>query len=232
MRDRGMDMRQNAPSIMQAWPSTLFFSDWSDQATRAPAIIDHLRERAKEFKQPIASGVATSAKSAEGLIESPLDLFDSTSEPNLMTLIAWLTGCIRAAVSKVNGNVVPPEKLLVEFCQSWFHITNDGGFHDAHSHGDCSWCGIYYLAEGDPDTVPRTGSAIAGNGINRFYGPLPSGGIVRDYGNAYLGRSYVDVQPINGRLVLFPAYLLHSALPYSGATDRVILSFNSRTVKG
>ncbi|MEM6905676.1 MAG: putative 2OG-Fe(II) oxygenase [Pseudomonadota bacterium] len=36
-------------------------------------------------------------------------------------------------------------------------------------------------------------------------------------------------QPINGRLVLFPSFLLHSALPYRGDTDRIIVSFNSRT---
>jgi hypothetical protein len=34
---------------------------------------------------------------------------------------------------------------------------------------------------------------------------------------------------VPGTLVLFPAYLLHSGLPYKGDRDRVILSFNSRS---
>ncbi len=222
-------MQQNTISIMQAWPTTMFLCDWPENGARAPAIIDHLQERAKAFKQPIASGVATSAKSGEGLIESRLDLFETTSEPNLKALIAWIAGCVRAAVSKANGGDVAPDKLRVEFTESWFHITNNGGFHDAHSHGNCSWCGIYYLAAGDPDTVPASGSTTAGNGINRFYGPLPTGGMARDFGSNYLRRYYIDVQPIEGRLVLFPSYLLHSALPYFGASDRIVLSFNTRT---
>jgi hypothetical protein len=222
-------MQQSTISINDAWPTTMFLCDWPGNAARAPAIIDDLLDRAKAFKTPIASGVATSAKSATGLIESPLNLFSTTKEPNLQALVAWISGCVRAAVSQVNGGAVAPDKLRVEFTESWFHITNDGGFHDAHTHGNCSWCGIYYLAAGDPDTVPASGATKAGNGVNRFYGPLPKGGMLRDYGNNYLRRYYVDVQPIEGRLVLFPSYLMHSALPYAGAADRIVLAFNTQT---
>lgn len=222
-------MRQNTISIMEAWPTTLFLCEWSEHDHRAPAIVEHLRQRAAGFRSPVASGVATSAKPAKGLIESPLDLFDSTDEPNLLALAAWIRGCVLAAVQKANGSNLPPERLNVRFNQSWFHITNDGGFHDAHVHGNCSWCGIYYLASGDPDDIAAGGADKAGNGINRFYSPLKTGGGLRDYGNAYLGRGYVDIRPTDGRLVLFPSYLLHSALPYRGERDRVILSFNSET---
>jgi hypothetical protein len=37
----------------------------------------------------------------------------------------------------------------------------------------------------------------------------------------------MDVPPIPGTLVLFPAYLLHSGLPYKGDKDRVLLAFNT-----
>ncbi len=224
-------MQQTNISIMQAWPTTMFLCDWPENTARAPAIIESLQESAKAFKQPIASGVATASKSGKGLVESPLDLFATTSEPNLKALIDWISGCVRVAVSKANGGEVKPNQLRVRFTNSWFHITNNGGFHDAHTHGDCSWCGIYYLAAGDPDTVPASGSTKAGNGVNRFYGPISMGGMAVDYGGNYLRRSYIDVQPIEGRLVLFPSYLLHSALPYFGASDRIVLAFNTQTTK-
>lgn len=216
-------------AIQHAWPTTLFLCDWPEQAARAAAVERHIRARAAGFDRPVASGVATSAKPEAGLVESPLDLFDTTTDGDLGVLIEWMAACIRHSVVQVNGGRVPPDEIEVEFCESWFHITNDGGFHDAHIHGNCSWCGIFYVAAGDAAEVPPDGAASAGNGINRFYAPIPTGGMVRDFGNAYLGRSYLDVQPRNGRLVLFPAYLLHSALPYTGSSDRVILSFNSRT---
>ena len=214
---------------MQAWPTTLFMSDWPSQAQRGQAVVAHLKQQAEGFDKPIASGVATSAKSAMGLVESPLNLFPSATDPDLKALVDWIDGCVRAAVSKVNGGNVPPERLEVEFTESWFHITNHGGFHDAHVHGGCSWCGIFYLASGDPDTVPADGAATAGNGINRFYNPVKSGGLQADFGNRYLRSNYLDVQPMDGRLILFPSYLLHSALPYQGVSDRVVLAFNTRT---
>ncbi len=224
-------MQQNKTTIAinEAWPSLLFLCDWGDHAKHKQGIVSHVKELASTYKEPIASGVAKSAKPASGLVESPLQLFQSTQDPDLKALVGWISNCVRAAVSRANGDEVPPSKLQTQFTQSWFHITNSGGFHDAHTHGACSWCGIYYVAAGDAGEVKAEGNNVAGNGINRFYTPIGSGGLVRDYGNRYLGRGYLDIQPTEGRLVIFPSYLLHSALPYMGDTDRVIVSFNSRT---
>jgi len=224
-----MAQQQLQISVNPAWPSTLFICEWPEHARRAPSIIEHIRNQAAGFSEPVASGVATSAKPATGLTESPLNLFDKTDNADLKALAEWCAQCVRGAISNVNHDGVPPHRMNVKFTESWFHITNQGGFHDAHTHGACSWCGIFYLDAGNAAEVPDSGANVAGNGINRFYSPLSAGGIVRDYGNAYLGRTYLDIQPMNGRLVIFPSYLLHSALPYTGDKDRIIVSFNSRT---
>lgn len=220
---------QNTIAINEAWPSTLFLCDWGGHAEHATGLEACIREQADGFSEPIASQIALSAKSATGLVESPLQFFNSVDNQHLNALIGWIDNCVRAAVAKVNGGTVPPSQLEVNFNQSWFHITNDGGFHDAHTHGACSWCGIYYLDAGEAAEVPEDGANVAGNGVNRFYSPMGWGGMVRDYGNAYLGRGYLDVQPMAGRMVIFPSYLLHSALPYRGNKDRIIVSFNSVT---
>lgn len=222
---------QNTISINEAWPSTLFLCDWGGHAEHTGAIATQIRRQAEGFDEPIASKVAQSAKSATGLVESPLDFFNSTDDVGVQALVSWIDNCVRAAVAKVNGGSVPPNQLQVNFNESWFHITNDGGFHDAHSHGNCSWCGIFYLDAGNAADVPPEGSGVAGNGVNRFYSPMGWGGMVRDFGNSYLGRGYLDVQPTNGRMVIFPSHLLHSALPYRGDKDRIIISFNSVTTR-
>jgi len=48
-----------------------------------------------------------------------------------------------------------------------------------------------------------------------------------DFGNAYLQHAHVDMAPRAGQLVVFPAWLAHQAMPYDGAKDRIILSFNA-----
>jgi len=116
--------------------------------------------------------------------------------------------------------------VRVEFPDSWSHITNDGGFHDAHYHGNCSWCGIYYVQSGDSRGTSASG---VGNGISRFYSPIGTGALLNDYGNAYLTSNRIDITPVDGLLFLFPAYLLHSGLPYTGGEDRILIAFNSRS---
>src|SRR2546423_1834813 len=83
-----------------------------------------------------------------------------------------------------NGNRDLPDRVRVEIPDAWYHVTNNGGFHDAHCHGDCSWCGIYYLQAGDNAPAHPSGTnSGAGNGITRFYAPIGTGALVNDFGN-------------------------------------------------
>lgn len=211
-----------------AWPTTFFFRRWADHAAENPGIIDECYRMKAGFKENIASKVAVAAKSAMGLIESPLDLFELTTHPGLKKLGAWILDSVRVAVSHVNGNQIPPSQLDTTFTDSWFHITNNGGYHDAHYHSGCSWCGIYYIRAGNVTGTSPGGSA--GNGVNRFYAPLITGGLLTDYGNAYLENNRVDITPTDGLMILFPAYCLHSALAYRGETDRLVIAFNTKTM--
>jgi uncharacterized protein (TIGR02466 family) len=206
------------------WATTLFSRRYRDHERDAASIIEHLYELKARENSNIASGVAAVMKSKDGLFESKFDLFAETTHDGLRRLIAFIESSLRKAIWHVNGREVDPKRIRVQFHDSWFHITNNSGFHDAHYHGGCSWCGIYYLQMSDvPDQPPNH----APNGVNRFYTPRGSGGKFTDYGNHYLGLGHIDVPPVPGTLSLFPSYLLHSGLPYKGAKDRVILSFNA-----
>jgi uncharacterized protein (TIGR02466 family) len=206
------------------WETTVFTRKYRDHDKDAASIIEHLYALKSGATANIASGIAPGSKSKDGLFESTFDLFETTQHPGLRRLIAFIESSVRRAVWFVNGRTVDPNRIRVTFKDSWFHITNNSGFHDAHYHGGCSWCGVYYLQISD---VPTEYPDHAPNGVNRFYSPRPFGGMHSDFGNAYLGYGQFDAAPIPGTLVLFPAYLLHSGLPYEGDKDRVILSFNS-----
>ena len=54
------------------------------------------------------------------------------------------------------------------------------------------------------------------------------GGAHMDMGNAWLQQATLDVAPQEGELVLFPAFLPHKAMPYSGEKDRIVVSFNAQ----
>ena len=111
----------------------------------------------------------------------------------------------------------------------WFQCSRGGAFHDVHTHGNCSWSGVYIVQIDEPEqrvTHPVYGAA---NGVTRLYGPplTTLGGAFIDVGNAYLLPPHHDVPPVPGQLLLFPSWLLHQAMPYDGERERIIISFNA-----
>jgi uncharacterized protein (TIGR02466 family) len=206
-----------------SWPTMFFYRRWLDHAAEAPGILEFLYGLRGAAKSGVASGVAPTAKSAQGIYESDFDLF-KRDHSGLRKLVSWIQQTIAQAACVANGSRAKPEQVVVDVDDAWFHITNDGGFHDAHYHPGCSWCGMYYLQAGD---VTGTGPAGPGNGVSRFYSPIGTGAQHGDFGNAYLSSNRVDITPTDGTLLLFPAYLLHSGLPYRGGRDRVVIAFNS-----
>jgi hypothetical protein len=111
----------------------------------------------------------------------------------------------------------------------WFQCSRAGAFHDIHTHGNCSWSGVY-IVQIDPH-AKRVSHPVYGdaNGITRLYGPLFErlGGAFVDVGNAYLQAPHQDIAPRPGQLLVFPSWLPHQAMPYDGELERVIVSFNA-----
>lgn len=208
----------------QVWPTMFFTRRWNLYAQEAPSLLAYLRRLQADQSKTIDSGVAVGAKSAHGLYESNFDLF-LQQESSLQSLVKFIEGSLALAVCVANEQQAQPQDVEIQFVDSWYHITNDGGFHDAHVHHGCSWCGIFYLELGASGI--RNGKS-APNGGSRFYCPFNLGGNYRDFGNKYLTAS-VDPPIENGLLLLFPSYLMHSGLPYRGEQDRVVIAFNAQS---
>jgi len=51
-----------------------------------------------------------------------------------------------------------------------------------------------------------------------------------DPGTEAYPQKPISVTPEEGKLLLFPAYVKHLAVPYKGTRDRIIVSFNSRVM--
>jgi uncharacterized protein (TIGR02466 family) len=206
------------------WPTLLFHRSWQDHAQHSPELIRFLYQLRDEQQSPIS--VAARAKSRVGLYESGFDLF-AMENASLKSLIGFISNTLAAAVCQADPGRLQPQQLDMAVTESWFHITSDGGFHDAHLHPNCSWGGVYYVQIGDSGPSPSGGTP---NGGSRFYSPLTLS--FRDAGNRYLFDE-LDVPIQDGMLILFPSYLRHSGLPYKGKCDRIVVAFNARIfIKG
>lgn len=159
------------------------------------------------------------------------DLLQRVQLPEWQTFIRFIVESLRETVGQANCGAWPAQGLALRVAIEglWFQTSNRGAFHEVHTHGNCSWSGVYCVRVDLP--ALRTAHAVQGaqNGVTRFYGPpfAQLGGAHVDLGNAYLQPPHVEVAPLPGQLLVFPSWLAHQALPYDGALDRVIISFNA-----
>lgn len=159
------------------------------------------------------------------------DLLQRVKLPEWTALIQFIVESLRQTVVFANQGAWPEATpgLQIALRGVWFQMANRGSHHDVHTHGNCSWSGVYCL-QVDAD-APRKAHPLLGaaNGVTRYYGPHFNhlGGAHMDFGNAYLQSAHIDIDPVPGQLVVFPSWLAHQAMPYDGAEDRIIVSFNA-----
>lgn len=159
------------------------------------------------------------------------DLVQRIQLPEWRAFLRFVVERLRDTVKAANAGVWPSggAELQVAIEGMWFQTSRGGAFHDVHSHGNCSWSGVYCVqVDPEPQRIAHPAWG-AHNGVTRFFGPRFDrlGGAHVDLGNAYLQSAYVDVAPQPGQLVVFPSWLAHQALPYDGELERVIVSFNA-----
>ena len=159
------------------------------------------------------------------------DLLNRVKLNEWTDFVNFAVAAIRDSANLANVGVWPEESvdLQIEIKGIWFQISNGGVHHDIHTHGNCSWSAVYIVDVDEHERRISHPSYGTMNGVTRFYSPLFErlGGAYSDFGNAYLQNATADFDPIPGRLIIFPSWLPHQAMPYQGDRDRVIISFNA-----
>lgn len=151
------------------------------------------------------------------LQESWSNLFSNTESDEFNQVVDFIHSVTLNVAKKVNLNYVDTSQWMIRIHESWSHITTNGGYHDYHTHPYSSWCGIFYVDAGDSD-------AENNNGNNRFYTPLT---INPEIGFEYIAHTFHDPVVETGKLVIFPSYIPHSAMPYFGKKDRIVVAYNA-----
>jgi uncharacterized protein (TIGR02466 family) len=198
------------------WQTPMYFADYPLHDKTQQSLLAFISDCVEQQSEPIDSAVAVAAK--QNLHESRLDFLQQKNR-ELEQLSGFFRDLVEMAAFDCNGDFLPEDVALnIDITESWYHVTENGGYHDVHSHPNCSWCGIYYLDAGD---------STNGNGVNRFYEPRYHADHYLDAGNLYLQQEgFWDVVPQSGQVVIFPSYLKHSALPYFSNNKRVVIAFN------
>jgi len=212
------------------WPTHLFrfrYRDWPyDKQKMLDCIYNEVSQQQKEIDSDVALGVKT-----PGLKESKFNFLEKDLE---YPIIDKLNKFFLEAVADVVLHGLPSidkrlslpdriKKIKPVIFESWYHVTNDGGSHNAHCHPGASWAGIFYIQT--PNCKMNNN-----NGVNRWFNVDSNKG-PGDLGSYWWNSdSIYGVEPEEGTLVLFPAWLWHDATAYIGDKDRIVIAFNAAVV--
>ncbi len=207
------------------WPTPIGLHRYPDAANVNPLLVG-------AFAQGRAAQERQRGETPGGpFFASDDDLLDRVKIPEWQDFVGFIVSSIGATAKEANREAWAGQAfdLRVGIEGMWFQCSRDGAFHDVHTHGNCSWSGVYIVQIDEPEKRVQHPVYGAANGVTRLYGPPfeALGGAFVDVGNAYLVPPSHDIEPIPGQLLLFPSWLAHQALPYGGELERIIVSFNA-----
>jgi len=100
----------------------------------------------------------------------------------------------------------------------WANINYSGGYNRPHVHPNCLFSGVYYVK-----TQPQCGELVVNDPRPGIQTMMPT----RKPGQPpkHLWRE-AHIEPIQGRLIMFPAWLWHCVEPNQSNDMRISVSFN------
>lgn len=216
---------ENGAALQWLWPTPIGVHRYAKAESFNPELVRSFAEgrAAQERKRGIEPGGPFFASDDDLLHRVKLDGWQD--------FVGFIVSSIGATAEHANREVWAGQELQlrVGIEGMWFQCSRAGAFHDVHTHGNCSWSGVYIVQIDDTSERIKHPVYGAANGVTRLYGPpfQTLGGAFMDAGNAYLLPPSHDVEPIAGQLLIFPSWLAHQAMPYDGEHERVIVSFNA-----
>ena len=108
----------------------------------------------------------------------------------------------------------------------WANVNRAGHGNEFHSHPGSFWSGVYYVDDGGIGADTSLGGELEfmdprGPGVTMYAPQLA----FNCPGGLSVGANEV-VRPKAGRMVLFPAWILHQVRPYKGNATRISVAFN------
>jgi len=138
------------------------------------------------------------------------------------TLLAVARNIANRSTSDREGNAV----TIAWKANIWANINRGGHGNEFHSHPGSYWSGVYYVDDGGIPADPSLGGEL------EFMDPRgPAPAMYAPHlafatpGGLSVG-SNETIAPKSGRLVMFPAWLLHQVRPYRGDAERISVALN------
>ncbi len=158
----------------------------------------------------------------KGVFESVADVFTWREAP-AVSLREFTTAAMYRLIAELNGYAREDIEQLHMRAAACFHVMESGGAVGVRNHPMWGWVGIYCIDSGYPE------NADAASGHIEWLNPNATAGMYVDASVAAvrppwsLAAKRLALRP--GELVVFPAWMQYSVMPYTGSGRRTTVTF-------
>lgn len=205
-----MDDQVAGATLENLFPSPLMHFDW-------PAS-ESLNERLRQILLEVCARRPGVVKTNRGGWQSDTNL-ETWEYPEIEMLKDRIIQLAREYVARILGER-DPRHAAGWSIRAWANINQKGHFNRSHDHlgRNSFFSGVYYVDVGDIDEHGR------GDGRTVFEDrTYVATSVLGDRG---LQQRDVKMLPKNGRMLLFPASLMHRVESYTGDRPRITIAFN------
>ena len=204
---------QQRNQILKYWPTCIGEFYNSDHEQSKKKLLVYFEDYKK--RQP------SSRKSNENfnLYESRYDLHKESNQ-DLQKVLHFISRSVFSVFQQASQGFMlergKEKKYRVIIKDSWFITYENGGFVAPHTHDDCSWSCVYYV-QSAKDSNKKNGATW----LSAPYSRLSS-----DIGSESFQHSLEEFIPMEGKLIVWPSYIVHGSYPAIGKVKKAIISAN------
>jgi len=168
------------------------------------------------LNQELERDIVAWSKQDKGVVRTNVQGWHSTTDmaelPQFKKLVDMLYACQKTIYEQ---EYYKSEPVLGNM---WANINPPGGMNRAHQHPNSLWSGVYYI------------KAPKGSGNLKIDDPRSSAAMCRpnqkDVEKPIRLLRETDYEPIAGRCIMFPSWLMHCVDPNESNDIRISVSFN------
>ena len=209
---------QQKNEIRTCWPTFVgeFYNPEHDQIKKK--LLAYFEDYKK--KQPSSR----ESKENFNLYESRYNLHQESNK-DLQKIFKFISQGVFSVFQQASRNYIlgrgAEKKYRVIIRDSWFITYENGGFVAPYTHDNCSWSCVYYV-QSEKDSNKRNGATFL---------QAPNARLKSDIGSESYQHKLEDFEPIEGKLVVWPSYIIHGSYPHLGKVKKAIISANLAIVE-
>ena len=158
------------------------------------------------------------------LYESRYNLHEEGNQ-DLQKVLQFISKCVFSVFQEASKGYILERgretKYRILIRNTWFISYENGGFVAPHTHDNCSWSCVYYV-QAAKDANKKNGATF----LER-----PNSRSKSDLGSESFQHQLENFEPIEGKLVVWPSYVIHGSYPHIGKVKKTIISANLAIVE-